>query len=87
MWAPMYGAWAVFPLLGSAMMIVMMVFATTMLRGQNQGFSRARAGVPQGRGSDPQDDPALEVLRRRYAAGELNDEGFEQRRAVLVARR
>ena len=87
MWAPMNGAWVVFPLLGLAMMIVMMVFATTMLRGRDPGSSRGWAGGPQSRGSDPQDDPALEVLRRRYAAGEINDDEFEQRRAVLAARR
>ncbi|MHB8275378.1 MAG: SHOCT domain-containing protein, partial [Dermatophilaceae bacterium] len=79
--------WVVFPLLGLAMMIVMMVFVTTMVRGRDQGSSRGWGGGPQGRGSDPQDDQALEVLRRRYAAGELNDEDFEQRRAVLMERR
>ncbi|MHB1475156.1 MAG: SHOCT domain-containing protein [Dermatophilaceae bacterium] len=83
----MNGEWVVFPLLGLAMMIVMMVFVTTMVRGRDTGSSRGWAGGPQGRGSDSQDDPALEVLRRRYAAGELNDEEFEQRRAVLMERR
>lgn len=87
MWAPMNGAWVVFPLLGLAMMIVMMVFAATMARGRDPGSSRGWAGGPQDRSSDPQDDPALQVLRRRYAAGEINDEEFEQRRAVLAARR
>lgn len=87
MWAPMNGAWVVFPLLAAAMMTVMMVFVTTMLRGRNQGSSRGRASGTQDRGSDPQDDPALKVLRRRYFAGEHIDEEFEQRQAVLVARR
>jgi uncharacterized membrane protein len=87
MWAPMNGAWVVFPLLGLAMLIVMMVFVTIMLRGRDPGSSRGWDGGPQDRGSDSQDDPALQVLRRRYAACEINDDEFEQRRAVLVGRR
>ena len=40
-----------------------------------------------GRAADPDErsgaDPALETLRRRYAAGEISQEEYENRRKVL----
>jgi len=41
--------------------------------------------VGSGNGSRPVErESALEVLRRRYAAGELDDEEYERRRAKLL---
>lgn len=55
----MNGAWVVFPLVGLAMMIVMMVFVTTMLRGHDQGSSR-------GWGVDPRTGAAIRRMTPRW---------------------
>ena len=46
-----------------------------------------RLGPMGRRGDDSErDDSALEVLRRRYAAGELSDEEFDAKRRRLEGR-
>jgi uncharacterized membrane protein len=87
MLGPMSGAWIVFPLVGLTMMIVMVVMVTTMLRNSEQGSARGWTPGPWVRGGDRDDDSALEVLARRYAAGELSDDEFQRRRTALVGRR
>jgi putative membrane protein len=41
----------------------------------------------RGRGAAPPDDPAEEILRRRFAAGEIDADEYERRLAVLRAKR
>jgi putative membrane protein len=41
------------------------------------------AGTSAGASAPRQDDP-LEVLRRRYASGEIDDEEYERRRKILT---
>lgn len=51
-------------------------------QGQGQGDGAARSGGPGGSAASRPDDP-LEILRQRYARGEIDDEEFERRRRVL----
>jgi uncharacterized membrane protein len=45
---------------------------------------RAASQAQRGAGSSaPADDP-LEILRRRYAAGEIDDEEYQRRRKTLT---
>jgi putative membrane protein len=48
------------------------------------GLALARAGHPQGHDEDG--DKALELLRRRLATGEIDDEDYLRRRSALDAR-
>lgn len=42
-----------------------------------------RGGPPPASGRSPDADP-LEILRRRYAAGEIDDEEYQRRRKTLT---
>ena len=85
MWGPMGGSWIVFPLVGLVMMAVMVVVMTTVLRNGNRGGGPACG--PWASGDAAGQDSALDVLSRRYAAGELDDDEYERRRATLLRRR
>ncbi len=70
-YAPAFWAgWWLFPLV----MVALMVIALLVMRSIVGGPAAAR--------SDGQNDP-LEVLRRRYAAGEISSEQFEDMRNRL----
>ena len=43
------------------------------------------AGVSKRSSGDPAKDAALEILRNRYASGEIDGEEFEQRRRALTS--
>jgi putative membrane protein len=47
-------------------------------------FLRQERGSLGGSGGAPRADDSLEVLRRRYAAGEIDDEEYERRRRTLA---
>ena len=68
------GAW------GIAMMLMMLVFWGLVIAGVVLGI---RWLVSQGRES--RTDPVLEILRQRYARGEINKEEFETKRRDLGA--
>jgi len=42
-----------------------------------------RGGSDRGKNSPPAADTALEILRKRFANGEISEQEFEQRREVL----
>ncbi len=83
------GWWVIFPIIGLIFMVVMM----------SRMFGFRRRGSGSGRGMGPmgmmgmmgehheqdskRDESALEVLGRRYAAGELTDEEFDAKRRRL----
>jgi putative membrane protein len=75
---PMSGMWGVW---GIGMMLMMLVFWGLVIVGIVFGI---RWLVRQDRqGSPPTTDSALEILRQRYARGEINREEFETRRRDL----
>lgn len=69
---PMWGAW------GIAMMLMMLVFWGVVIAGLVLGI---RWLASQGRES--RGDAAMEILRQRYARGEINKEEFESRKRDL----
>jgi putative membrane protein len=72
----MHGMWG-FPGLVPILVLVVLVAAAFMLFGRGGGRS-----VVQGRGYDREDLPrsesALDILKQRYAKGEITREDFEQ---------
>jgi uncharacterized membrane protein len=88
------GWWVIFPIIGLVLMLLMM---SRMLgfwgRRPRQGTGMGQMqmgpmGDMGGHGDENQtaDDSALEVLHRRYAAGELTDEEFDAKRRRLEGR-
>ncbi len=77
------GWWLIFPIIGLIFMLLMM--------SRMFGFGRRGSGKGRGMGmmgddrepDSERDESALEVLRRRYAAGELTDEEFDAKRRRL----
>ncbi len=72
---PMWGVWGVW---GVGMMLMGLVFWALVLAALVLGI---RWLVTQGRA--PQPDTALDILRQRYARGEINREEFESRKRDL----
>ena len=69
-----WGAW------GLGMMVIMLLFWVLVIVGIVVGI---RWLLSQGKES--RSDSALEILRQRYARGEINKEEFEARRRDLVS--
>ncbi len=85
------GWWVIFPIIGLVFMLLMMsrmfgFWGSGPRRGTGMGQMRmGPMGGMGGHGDENHraDDSALEVLRRRYAAGELTDEEFDAKRRRL----
>ena len=76
-WHPMWGFWGPW---GIAMMLMMLIFWGAVLVGVVVGI---RWLVRQGHGTRP--DPALDILRQRYARGEINLDEFEAKKRDLAS--
>jgi putative membrane protein len=74
---PMWGIWGVW---GIGMMLMMLVFWGAVMVGIVVGI---RWLVTQGRGSRTP-DPALDILRQRYARGDISKEEFEAKKKDLA---
>jgi putative membrane protein len=74
-WHPMWGMWGAW---GLGMMLFMMVFWVLVIAGLVLGI---RWLATQGRES--RSDTALEILRQRYARGEINKEEFDAKKRDL----
>jgi putative membrane protein len=72
---PMWGLWGIW---GFAMMVMMFVFWGVVIAGIVIGM---RWFARQGRES--KSDAALEILRQRYARGDINKEEFDARKRDL----
>ena len=72
---PMWGVWGLW---GIGIMLVMLVFWGLVIVGIVLGI---RWLVSQGR--EPRTDSALEILRQRYARGEINKDEFEAKKRDL----
>ena len=81
-WGPgMHPGWWMWGAGGAVMMIMMLVFWGLVVTGLVLGI---RWLASQGRQDRP--DRALDILRERYARGEINKEEFEARRRDLGGR-
>ena len=74
-WHPMWGMWGVW---GFPMMLFMLLFWVLVIGGVVLGI---RWLATQGRES--RSDTALEILRQRYARGEINKEEFDAKKRDL----
>ena len=88
------GWWVIFPIIGLVFMLLMMsrmFFSRRGGWGGGSGVGPMRMGPMGMMGDDREqdsepDENAQEVLRRRYAAGELTDEEFDAKRRRLEGR-
>ena len=69
---PMWGVW------GIAMMVMMLLFWGVVIVGIVLGIRWL-----MGQGREPQRDTAMDILRQRYARGEITKEDFEARKRDL----
>ena len=72
---PMWGFWGVW---GIAMMLFMLLFWGLVIAGVVLGIRWLL-----GQGRESRSDTALEILRQRYARGEINKEEFETKKRDL----
>jgi putative membrane protein len=79
-WGP--GPWWIFPIVMPIIFIVVMLVVLTIFRGMFWGSS-AWCGSRRPDG-DRTSDPALEILRRRFASGEITEQEYEQKRKLLL---
>ena len=74
-WHPMHPIWGMW---GLGMLLVMLTFWVLVLAAVVAGI---RWLAHQGR--EPRSDTALEILRQRYARGEINKDEFDAKRRDL----
>ncbi len=76
---PWFGPWFVFPLVGLVLMIVVL-FLVFGPNGPFAHFAGRSRGDGASRAERPADESPLDILKRRYARGEITREQFEQMR-------
>lgn len=75
---PLWGMWGFWGVWGLVMMLMMIAFWVLIIAGLVVGLRwLARLGRPQ------QPDSALDILRQRYARGEISREEFEAKKRDL----
>ena len=74
-WHPMWGMWGVW---GFPMMLFMLLFWVLVIGGVVLGIRWLAT-----RGCESRSDTALEILRQRYARGEINKEEFDAKKRDL----
>ncbi len=83
-WAmhPMWGMWGLWGVWGLVMMLVMLVFWGLVIAGLVLGLRWLLSFTRDGRRDHP--DAALDILRQRYARGEISREEFEAKKRDLA---
>ena len=76
--APWFGPWFVFPIIGVALMVVVL-FLVFGPRGPFAYLAGRGGGEHSGVGA-ASGETALDILKRRYARGEITKEQFDQMR-------
>lgn len=74
------GPWWIFPIVMPISMLIVMLIAFVMFR---ELFWGRPGRWSRGSQDEPSKDPALEVLRRRFASGEITEQEFEEKRKIL----
>lgn len=74
------GDWWIFPLVMPVVMIVVMLIMLVIVRGFF--WSAPWMGGGHYRGDDG--DAALDILKRRLASGEINEEEYQAKRKLLL---
>ena len=74
---PMWGVWGAW---GLGMMLMMLLFWAVVVVGAVLGIRWLAQ-----RGAEPRPDSALEILRQRYARGEIGKEEFDAKKRDLTA--
>jgi putative membrane protein len=79
---PMGGMWGLWTLWGLAMMVAVLAFWGLVIAGLIIGLRRL---LRWDRERDQRGDAALDILRQRYARGEISKEEYDARRRDLTA--
>jgi putative membrane protein len=79
MWWPFAGMW-IFPLIFFAVVIL----AVFLFAGR-WGCGRSWCGMGRHHGEEGKSDSALEILKQRYARGELSRDEFEQMKKDILS--
>ncbi len=78
------GPWWIFPVVMPIVFIVVMFIMLTIFRGKFWDHT-GWCGSRRSHGNEPSIDPALEILRRRFASGEITEQEYEQKRKLLLS--
>ena len=82
-WGP--GPWWIFPIVMPIVFVVVMLIMLMVFRGTGMcwggpGWWGSRRPYHDGTSADS----ALEILRRRFASGEITEQEYEQKRKLLL---
>jgi putative membrane protein len=79
MWDGWGWGWPFF-FMGTPLLFLVAVVVLVVLLSRSSGSTTTTSGPPA---QQPRPDSAMDILRDRYARGEIDDDEFEKRRRVL----
>lgn len=80
MWWPWAGMW-IFPMI----MFVLIIIVIFLFTGRRRGCWRSWSGPGRYYGEGGESESALEILKRRYAKGEITKDEFEQMKKDILS--